>query len=94
MEESCLSTVHLSTRILAPKGQKQVGSITSGERVQNITLISARNAMGHTVPPLFIFPRLHFKDYILKGAPNGIVGMANPRQIHAIKSRKYMSSDS
>lgn len=35
------------------------------------------NALGNSVPPLLIFPRVHFKEHMLKGAPAGSVGVAN-----------------
>ncbi|KAJ4449227.1 hypothetical protein ANN_00624 [Periplaneta americana] len=54
------------------------GSVTSGERGVNVTMIAAINAAGNHVPPMLIFPRVHFKDHMLKGAPPGIIGGANP----------------
>lgn len=78
MDETGVSTVHNPVRILAPKGTKQIGSITSAERGTNITLISAINAIGNSIPPVFIFPRVHFKNHMLKGAPTGSVGTAKP----------------
>ncbi|GBP24317.1 hypothetical protein EVAR_9415_1 [Eumeta japonica] len=31
---------------------------------------------GNTIPPLFIFPRVHYKDHFLEGAPEGSLGVA------------------
>lgn len=77
IDETGVSTVHTPVKILTKKGTKQVGSITSGERGANITIISCINAIGNSIPPLFIFPRVFFKDHMLKGAPIGSVGVAN-----------------
>lgn len=79
VDETGLSTVHVPPKILAPKGIKQIGNVTSGERGQNVTLIAAINAIGNHLPPWFVFPRVHFKENImLKGAPVGSKGGANP----------------
>ena len=63
---------------MCDKGAKQVGSVTSGERGANITMIVAVNAIGNHVPPMLVFPRVHFKMHVLNGAPTGSIGGANP----------------
>lgn len=77
LDETGLTTVHAPVRVIATKGVKQVGSITSAERGANVTLICCINALGNCVPPLFVFPRVFFKDHMLKGAPVGSIGSAN-----------------
>ncbi|KAJ8909319.1 hypothetical protein NQ315_003465 [Exocentrus adspersus] len=44
----------------------------------NVTLIAAINVIGCSVPPMFVFPRKFFKEHMLKGAPIGSIGIANP----------------
>ncbi|XP_046393584.1 uncharacterized protein LOC124161317 [Ischnura elegans] len=78
VDETGLSTVHVPPKIVAPKGIKQLGSMTSGERGQNVTMIAAINAVGNHIPPMFVFPRVNFKDFMLTGAPVGSIGGANP----------------
>lgn len=78
LDETGNSTVHVPPKIIAPRGAKQVGSMTSGERGINVTMIAAINAVGNHVPPMLIFPRVHFKNHMLKGAPPGSIGGANP----------------
>lgn len=68
----------ISDKILACKGVKQVGSATSGERGINVTLIACVSAIGNSVPPLYIFPRVNYKDFMIKGAPPGAIGSAHP----------------
>ena len=34
------------------------------------------NGIGNALPPVFVFPRVHFRDYVLHGAPPGSVGFA------------------
>lgn len=77
-DESGCSTVHIPPKILATRGSKPVGSMTSGERGSNVTIIAAVNAGGNSAPPMFVFPRVHFKQHMLKGAPPGSVGAASP----------------
>jgi hypothetical protein len=77
-DETGLTTVQNPSRIVAPKGVKQIGSATSAERGHLVTLIAAVNAIGNHIPPMLIFPRINFKDYMIKGAPPGTIGRANP----------------
>lgn len=77
MDETGNCTVQNTTKIIAPKGQKQVGTATSGERGCNVTMIACINAVGNSVPPMFIFPRVNFKPFMLSGAPADSIGSAH-----------------
>lgn len=77
MDETGICTVQKTSKVIAVKGEKQVGSITSGERGSNITMIGCINALGNSVPPMFIFPRVNFKQFMLHGAPPGSIGSAH-----------------
>lgn len=77
VDETGVSTVHQPRKVLAPKKIRQLGKLTSGERGTNNTMIACINAVGNTIPPLIIFPRVYFKDHMLKGAPPGSIGAAN-----------------
>ena len=59
------------TKILAKKGKRQIGSITSMERGQTVTIICSNNAAGSFVPPGFIFPRVRMKPELTDVAPPG-----------------------
>lgn len=61
--------VHRPSKILASKGQKQVGKITSAERGKLITAVCAFNAAGTYVAQMLIFPRVFFNDRLQHGAP-------------------------
>lgn len=78
VDESGCSTVQQPSKIVAPKGIKQLGSTTSAERGQLVTIICAINATGTYLPPMLIFPRVHFKDNMVIGAPPGTLGSATP----------------
>ena len=49
--------------------------MTLGERGINV-MFAGVNAIGNSVPPMFVFPRVHFKEHMLKGAPPGSKGAA------------------
>jgi DDE superfamily endonuclease len=55
-----------------------VGKITSAERGTLVTVCCAVNALGNSVLPFFIFPRVYFKDAMLCGAPTGSSGACHP----------------
>lgn len=77
-DETGLTTVHKPPRIVAEKGLKQVGQVTSGERGQLVTFCGFINSAGNTVPPAYIFPRKRNLDVLGHGAPSNslILGSA------------------
>lgn len=77
MDETGLTTVQRPTKIIAKKGTKQVGAITSGERGQHVTMALAVNANGNFVPPFLIFPRKKFKDLMVANGPPGCAGASH-----------------
>ena len=71
------SGCHTLQKVVTARGQKQVGSITSGERGELVTLVYTVSATGNTIPPMFIFPRVHYRNHFINAAPPGSVGAAN-----------------
>ncbi|XP_063911278.1 uncharacterized protein LOC135128298 [Zophobas morio] len=69
MDETGISTVQDPGTIIAEKGQKRVGSVTSYERGKNITVICAVSAAGSYIPPMFIYPRKRMSPQLCKGGP-------------------------
>jgi len=61
-------------QVVTEKGKKQVGAITSAERGELVTIVCAINAAGNAAPPMFIFPRVRYKDHFITGAPPGSIG--------------------
>lgn len=49
-----------------------MGAITSAERGELVTVVCAVNATGNAVPPMFIFPRVRYKDHFI--TPPGSIG--------------------
>lgn len=78
VDETGVTTVHRPDKVIASRGSKQVGQVTSGERGTLVTLCCAVNALGNTLPPFFVFPRVYYKDTMLNGAPPGSKGVAHP----------------
>ena len=77
VDETGLTTVQNPCKVVAPKGIKQIGSITSAERGTLVTLCCAVNALGHAIPPMFIFPRVRYNERMVDGGPPGSVGASH-----------------
>jgi len=58
-------TVQTPDRIMARRGEKQVGALSSAEWGTLVTMACAGNAIGNTIPPMFIFPQVHFKSHFV-----------------------------
>ncbi|KAJ2937697.1 hypothetical protein O0L34_g17508 [Tuta absoluta] len=69
VDETGVTTVQDPGKVVAAKGQKRVGSITSGERGQNVTAVCAVSATGQYVPPMFIYPRQRHSAALEKDGP-------------------------
>ena len=74
MDETGFTSVPPSSKILAPKGQKQVGIAVSAERGRTVTFVCCFSAMGMYVSPMIIFPRVHMNSQLMRGAPAGSIG--------------------
>lgn len=86
VDESGFTTVQKTPqKVLALKGKRQVGTITSGERGINTTMVCAVNAAGVYVPPMIIFKRKKFNNDLKIGAP--------PASIVTILDTGYINSE-
>lgn len=70
-DETGITTVTDPGKVLAEKGQRRVGSVTSGERGSNITVMCAMSAAGNFIPPMFIFARQRMTPLLEKDGPAG-----------------------
>jgi DDE superfamily endonuclease len=77
-DETAVTTVQKPHKIIASKGAKQVAAVTSQERGQLVTACCMINAIGNSIPPFMVFPRVFFKAHMLHGAPPGSAGSAQP----------------
>lgn len=78
MDESGVTTVQTPNRVIARRGHRTIGKVTSAERGTLVTIAAAINAEGRSIPPFFVFPRVKFKDHFLLQAPTGSAGSAIP----------------
>ncbi|KYN36612.1 hypothetical protein ALC56_09037, partial [Trachymyrmex septentrionalis] len=89
MDEIGISTIHTPDRVIARREMKQLGKIISTERETLITMAVTISAIGNMVPPFFIFPRAHYKDYFTQKGPLRSAGDINPlgwmKEEHFIK---------
>lgn len=76
-DEMGLTTVKNPGKIVAQKGVKQVGAVTSGQRVNLVTLSCAVNVFGNSIVPMFVFPRLQYLKHIVDVGPPGCIGASH-----------------
>ena len=74
MDETGVTTVQTPGKIVASKGVKRVGKVTSAERGKTVTVLCACNAAGMYLPPVFVFGRAKMVDSLMNGAPPGAIG--------------------
>lgn len=76
VDETGLTVCQKPTKIIAAKGKRCVGSLTSAEKGRTITVICCVNGIGTFIPPMMIFPRVRMKPELIDKAPNGSIGVA------------------
>lgn len=64
-------------KVLAQRGSKQVGAVTSAERGTLVTIAAAANAIGNFIPCMFIFPRMRYSDLFVQNGPLECIGTGN-----------------
>ena len=75
-DETGCTTVQSPATVVTEKGKKQDGAITSAERGELVTVVYTVSAIGSVVPPLFIFPRVHYKAHFIRDGPTQCIGRA------------------
>lgn len=76
-EKGCSTVPTRSPSVLSPKGSRRVITVSSAERGVNVSVACSFSAVGHYVPPFFIFPRVRMQDHFLNNAPAGSAGVCN-----------------
>ncbi|XP_065645824.1 uncharacterized protein LOC136076278 [Hydra vulgaris] len=76
LDETGTNTVQNPQKVLAKKAVKSVNKVTSAERGTLVTTCIITSASGQYLSPVIIFPRVHFKEHMLSGAPSGSLGLA------------------
>lgn len=75
-DETGCTTVQNPAAVVTEKGKKEVGAITSAECGELVTVVYTVSAIGSVVPPLFIFPRVHYKAHFIRDGPIQYIGGA------------------
>lgn len=59
------------SKIIATRGKRQVGALTSADRGENVTVELCFSAAGAYMPPMLIFPRVRMQKEFEVGLPPG-----------------------
>lgn len=78
VDETGVTTVQKPDRVIARRGIRQVGALTSAERGKLVTIAFAVNALGNAIPPFFVFPLVRYHDHFVRDGPVGSAGASNP----------------
>lgn len=74
VDETGMTTVQTRpSKIIARRGKKQVGALTSAERGTLVTTEICMSATGAFVPPMFVWPRVRMKLELMDGCPPGSI---------------------
>jgi len=75
MDETGITNVQIPSKIVARKGVRYVGRMTSGERGKLVTVLYANSAAGLYIPPMFLYPRKRMAEGLMANAPSGSIGV-------------------
>jgi len=90
-ETGCPTVSTKTTKVIAEKGARRVGTKTSAERGTTVTMALAINATGQSIPPFYIFPRKNIQRVFMDNASPGSIDVATESGwITAVKFVKYM----
>lgn len=70
-ETGILTVPNKPSKVLALRGKKQVGCLSSAERGVLVTVETCMNAAGNFMPPMFVFPRAKANPLLMDDAPPG-----------------------
>lgn len=77
-DETGISVVpKTKSKIIARKGRKQVGAITSAERGTTITVEICFSASGNFMPPMMVYPRKRMDPQLMINAAPGAWGVCS-----------------
>ncbi|XP_074035914.1 uncharacterized protein [Leptinotarsa decemlineata] len=77
IDETGVTTVLKTVRIVSTKGKKQVSQTVSAERGELTTFVGIINTLGIALPPVYVFPRIRKPDDYLINAPTSSVALGN-----------------
>ena len=68
IDETGISVVHKTGKVICQLGRKNVWSVTSGEKGKTHTVITCVSASGFVIPPMMIYPRKRMNEKLKQGA--------------------------
>lgn len=78
LDETGITTVMRPVKIVSTKGKKQVGQIASAERGALVTYVGIISAIGTSLPPIFVYPRIRNpSEYLSERFPTGSIALGN-----------------
>ena len=78
LDETGVTTVPQTEKVIGQKGRKQVGQVTSRERRELVTQVGIICANGNALPPVWVFPRVRFDESrMMSGAAVGALGLVH-----------------
>lgn len=79
VDETGITTVPTKpSKVLALRGKKQVGALTSAERGTLVTAETCMSAAGNYMPTMFVFPRARENPLLLDETPPGSIAKYHP----------------
>ncbi|XP_039969680.1 uncharacterized protein LOC120781524 isoform X2 [Bactrocera tryoni] len=77
LDETGITTVLQSPKVISSKGRRTVSQVASVERGSLVTMVGIVNASGNALPPVYVFPRIKYKEHFVNGSPNGCLGITD-----------------
>ena len=71
MDESGIPLNNSPSKIVAPKGAREIVKLSSVERGENVTIVTCCSATGVFIPPFVIFKGARFRDVYKSDMPTG-----------------------
>lgn len=71
VDETGILTTPNTSKVLALRGKKQVGCLSSADQGIRVTVETCMNAAGNFMPPMFIFPTAKANPLLMDDAPPG-----------------------
>lgn len=93
MDESAFALVRKKQRVLAPKGMKNVQSISANSERENYTVLMAASANGELAPPLILFPyKSRLPSDVVRSVPRDWgVGKTESGWMNSVSFYEYVS---
>lgn len=86
MDESGIQINNKPGKVIATKGARDVYTLTSCEKGENVTVIACCNAVGNFLPPTLIYKGAYNKPQFSEGLPPG-------SQVFMNKKSSYINAD-